>query len=196
MRYIIPVIILFLFVSGCTNYPADPVKSSDVAQFSTDEKFIQLRKSHDYYTKATKEERIMRWVTLFSNSKYKRDGQSKLGEYDCISAVMTYLWSWGANAVMEDIPSLNLRALKLNSIKQMKIRFSSDVASGDIIVLKPVLTSWHCGIVYVVKHKRIIYMDMNPRTGMGFAELDVDSPTIYQIYQPSFSYWLGDLLTI
>lgn len=164
---------------------------------SIQHKINELKNSHNYYIKvATKEEFIVRWIWMFSNAKYKNDGNPKYGEYDCISAVVYYLWSWGSNIKLENIPSLNNRAELLSKLNQLDIRSSAkEVKPGDIVVFNPLKGIWHCGVVWNITDKGDVqYMDVNGRTGIGFGRYNFGNERIHKIYGVSYSLWVGDYL--
>ena len=164
---------------------------------SLHQRLNELKNTHNYYRKvATKDEFIVRWIEMFSNTSYKNDGNPKYNEYDCLSAVIHYLWKWGANIKLETIPSLISRAELLSKLNQLTVRSSAHaVRSGDIIIFKPIKNIWHLGVVWnVTKGGDIQFMDMNSRTSMGFGEYGFGSDKIYKIVEVSYSLWCGDYL--
>lgn len=164
---------------------------------SIHQRLNELKNTHNYYRKvATKDEMIVRWIEMFSNTTYKNDGNPKYNEYDCLSAVVHYLWKWGSNIKLETIPALISRVELLSKLNQLNIRTSiTNVRSGDIVIFKPVKGVWHLGVVWnVTKSNDIQFMDMNGRNAMGFGEYSFNSDKIYKIVEVSYSLWCGDYI--
>lgn len=167
------------------------IQQSDISNFPKDEQFTIYKKSFISYNKATKDEKFQRWIKMFSNCTYKIGG-----EYDCLTSILAYLKSWGANIITENIPSLVSRFEKLNALGQLKIKYPREAKEGDIIIFKPNRNNiYHCGIIYDIKNNFIIYMDVNIKLmGMGISDVELNSDKIKGIYEISFSLWLGDFL--
>lgn len=195
-----------LVYSIITNYKVDPRDKylSPHKEFgvSIQQRLDELKKGHNYYTKvATKEELMVKWIEMFSRSRYRRDGNPKYNEYDCISAVIHFFWRWNSNIFLENVKALKSRSEKLSALSQLEIRKTyTRVKPGDIIIFNPIRGNWHCGIIYDKKNGYILFMDVNAvimGSGMGqykFKNWKEKSDRINMIIEPSYSLWIGNLL--
>jgi len=174
--------------------------SRAVRHGSVREQLKELRRSHDAYRKATPGQLLDVWTNRFIDAEYRRNGNVKFRQYDCISAVYHFLVDdWGANLVMENVEGLNGRAEKLNKDGRLKIRKSyNDICPGDLIIFTPISGRWHVGVVYDKKStrggRRIYYVDVNAYDrGMGVYSLEHNSSRIHKIIEVSYALWIGDL---
>lgn len=156
----------------------------------------ELKVKHSYYTKvATKDERLVKWVIMFSDWDYEQPGNPKFKKIDCSGAVYLYLQAWGSNLHLDSTKTFVTRANNLADRGELSVRKnSSEVRSGDIILIGDDAPS-HMGIVYDVKNDYIQYMDVNGLVkGMGLERKKWGDGSIVGIYEISYALWVGDLL--
>lgn len=179
--------------------------ASDILQgLSTKEKLEVLIKKYDYYTKcATKEELMMKWITLFSDSTYKKGGRVTNNEFDCSSAFWFFLREFGSEAKRETVKEIVNRFESYMSLGKLKPRKKfEEIDTTDVVVFNPVSGEWHIAIVIETgigkRCKYIRYMEVTSRVGgWSFSEIEYGShgsSKIYGVYPLPFVYFIGDLL--
>ena len=162
---------------------------------SVQKQLEELKRTHERYIKMTKEELLFKWVEMFSNSIYEKDGNPRYNKYDCISAVINYLNRMGGNLPTENIEEISQRADRLSQLGQLQIRRNyNEVKIGDIVILNPYNGSRHCSIVYNVTNGQIITLDVNSVTAMGFGSYAWNGGRIQKIFAVSYSLWSGNAL--
>ena len=165
-------------------------------QLSIDAKINKLKKSYVYFSeKATDKEKIMRWIDLYFEAEYRRDGDGeRTGEYDCSYALINYFWSFGSEMKLENVEALHNRIKSLLGIRQIVQKNERTITTGDLLILK-IGGIWHCGLVINLKKGYIQYFDVNIKVdGMGWSQIDYKSKNVVGIYEMSFALWLGDSL--
>jgi len=175
----------------------DPIifKSSEYSLYG---RLEELKKSHLYFTKtATDKEKLVRWIDLFYKSRYSK--WRTYGDYDCSSALVSYLRSWGANiSSKESVQTLKEKVERLVYLKQISLKKNyRDIQPWDIIIFKPNATgNYHVALIYDKSPDgQICYTDVNAWVdSMGFGVIKHGDARIDMIVNVSFAFWAGDLL--
>lgn len=157
----------------------------------------EIKTKNDLYYKATKEERLIKWIVMFSDWKYALGGDYKQKNADCLGASNLYLQQWGLNIVLESIPLLVKRMENLSDRGELKIKKTLDnVKSGDIIIFSYANgTNLHVGFVYDITSGYCRYFDMNADVQTwGFDKIKWGNPNIWIVGEISYSLSLGNLM--
>jgi hypothetical protein len=168
-------------------------------KFNIISRIDELKKSHSYYYKvSTKEEKLVKWITLFSDWKYKTDGNFRDKNADCVGAVYLFLQKFNSNVQLETVSVMLKRAQNLAERGELDIRKSpNQIQSGDLIFLKVSETNQHVGIVYDVCGNGLIrYVDMGVGTmTWDLGRIQWGNPWISAVTEISFPFWLGNLIS-
>lgn len=156
----------------------------------------EIKTKNDLYYKATKEERLIKWIVMFSDWSYALGGDYKQKQADCLGAANRNLQEWGLNIVLESIPLLVKRIENLADRGELKIRKEyKSILSGDIIIFKFGETNLHVGFVYDLPNNYVRYYDFNVDTQTwDLCKMKWGNPNIWLISEISYSLSLGNLM--
>jgi len=189
------IIVGTVMVTKLISYSYNP--SNYNVQFNNIEKISQLKKTYEVFRSATKEEILVSWIDLFSNSDYSPNGDPKYNKYDCVGALNAVFNYWGANIPIENVATIVKRCNNLAERGELHIRTSySNVQPKDIIVIQTKKNDpSHVGMVWNTNNGYIQYVDVNAKVQtIGFNDFKFGDWHIYKIYEVSYSLWVGDLL--
>lgn len=194
---IILIIVSIVFVSTMLKfrYSSGEVLSSE--KYGISNRIQEIKVKTDLYYKATKDERLIKWIVTFSDWRYQINGDYKQKRADCLGSANLNLQQWGLNVVLESIPLLVKRMQNLSDRDELKIRTAyNQIESGDIIIFKFADNNLHVGFVYDLTNNYIRYYDVNSDTQTwGFEKIKWGNPNIWLVGQISYSLSLGNLMS-
>lgn len=193
--FLIVIILGTFMVTKLVSYTYLPTNYNE--QFNKIEKISQLKKTYETFRAATKEEILVSWIDLFSNSDYVPNGDPKYNKYDCVGALNAVFKYWGANTPIENVATIVKRCDNLAERGGLNIRNSyGDVQPKDIIIIQTKKNDpSHVGMVWNTNNGYVQYVDVNAKVQtIGFNEFKFGDWHIYKIYEVSYSLWVGDLL--
>lgn len=155
-----------------------------------------LRRSHDYYYKASALQRRIKWMSMYYEWKWVSNGDPKYSQVDCVGAIFLNLQSWGSNFKLKTIPDLMRRVRNLEDNEVQVIRKQlKDVKSGDLIILKYSDANQHIGQVIDTPNGYVRYSSVN--AGLmteGEDYIKWGDPKIIAVIFICFDLWAGDLV--
>ncbi len=197
----IGIVSIVLMISSLVVYKISVDSVSKITDYNTQfnkiEQVKDLRKTYERFKNATKEEILVSWVDLFSNSDYQTNGDPKYNRYDCVGALNAIFNYWYANVPIENVASIVRRCENLAERGSLSIRKSyRDVEPKDIIIIQTKKNDpSHVGMVWNKNNGYIQYVDVNAKVQtIGFNEYKFGDWHIYAIYEVSYQLWIGDLL--
>jgi len=172
-------------------------KSKDFSiDFSLSGKVKALEESYSYFTeRASDKEKLIKWVDLYYQKQYSK--QRRWGTYDCSSAIINYLNSYGANFKDENVEAIKYRIERLSSLNLITIKKAyKDIQLWDLIIFSQSTSgNYHIGIIYDKLKGNLGYLDMNGTMDtMGAQFIKFNDYRIDKIVGISFALWSGDIL--
>lgn len=164
--------------------------------YSSTKYYELLRQKHAEYKQLNSAQLMVRWIEMFKDFEYQRDGNSKYKKIDCTGSVEEFLWSWGANINHSTVTQMlrilsNLEKQGLNK----KRSTYSEVQIGDLIFIQRKRNEpEHVGIVYNKAEGFLQVMDVNAKVNrMDFFDYQFDDNRVYAVYEVGFAFWSGNV---
>lgn len=188
--FIIIVSLCIITALFCVRWMQWKYPEKDYSDMSIQQQMIEYRKSWNHFKKTSGAELQIEWIKRYDDFKYKKGGDLKFNQCDCIGCLIDFFNSYGANMVMESDTVLLKRVKSLNSIGKNKIRKSYDtIKAGDIIFMK-VNNSSHVALVTGKANGYVIYADMNAKLmRSGIQNISYKSNWIVAISEVSYDLW-------
>jgi len=149
----------------------------------------KAKEKYEYFTeKLTTLELLNYWTNNYVDVEYKKNGNIKFKEADCVSAVYHCLEHYG---YLRSILNVNSMVRELKRTKSKRISNKKELRPGNLLFLNE-----HVALVAgLTPSGLIIYIDVNGKNmGFGINTIKFDSKRIEGIYKMSFEMWAGDLI--